>query len=74
MALGEALAYLQSTLLDAVTVLREVMLGATTKPTTKVQAARTLLELGLRSFEATELASKMEELLDAVDQIRHAQT
>ena len=46
-------------MLGAVAVLQDVMLKATTKPTTRVQAARTLLEFGFRSVELGELEERI---------------
>ena len=50
-AFGEALAFLQQTMVAAIAVLRATMLDKGTKPATKVSAAGKLLELALRAHE-----------------------
>lgn len=57
--LREALHYLEGTMLAAVATLRQVMLDANTKPSNKIQAARTILELGLRSHELYEIEERI---------------
>jgi hypothetical protein len=71
-ALGETLTYLQQSLLGAVAVLRAVMTDETSKPPTRVQAARALLELGLRAHQMATIEGKMDLLLREVEALRHA--
>lgn len=58
-AFGEALNYLQQTMLGAVAVLRSVMLSDTAKAATRVTAASKLLELAFRSHELYELEQRI---------------
>src|SRR5690349_16746190 len=57
--LDEAMACLQHAMLGAVAVLRGVMLAPDTRPAQKIVAARTILELGLRTFEVEELEHRI---------------
>jgi hypothetical protein len=50
-ALREAMTCLQQGMLAAVDTLRAVMLADETPPAVKVSAAKTVLEMGLRTFE-----------------------
>ena len=68
--LGEALALLQGTMLAAVLTLRHTMLSDASKPQTKVLAARTVLELGLRSFELEGIEAKMNHILEEIRELR----
>ncbi len=70
LALGEVMAFLQQTMLAAVAVLRTVMLADTTKPTTKVMAARSILELGLKSVEIEQVEHQMQQLLQQMRELR----
>jgi hypothetical protein len=71
-ALGETLALLQKAMLGAVATLQSVMLASATKPATKVQAARAILELGLRACVQEGLEAKMDELLKQMEELKGA--
>lgn len=58
-AFGEALTFLQQSMLSAVTVLRTIMEASTTKDATKVSAATKLLELAFRAHEQYELEQRI---------------
>jgi hypothetical protein len=58
-ALGEAMAFVQQSMLSAVLTLRHVMLAAETPAPSKVTAAKTILDMGLRSFELEELEQRI---------------
>jgi hypothetical protein len=56
---GEAISFLQQSMVAAVAVLRQTMTADNTKPAQKVMAARTILELGLRTYELQELEARI---------------
>jgi hypothetical protein len=69
-ALGEALAFLQGAMLAAVSTLKHVMLSTDTKPVTQVAAARTILEMGLRSLELEAVDARIAKLVEEMETFR----
>ena len=64
--LGEAIALLQKACSGAVATLRTVMIATDTKASIKVQAARTLLELGCAAIKLEDVSQRFAALEDAL--------
>jgi hypothetical protein len=67
-ALDRSLAFLEQSLFASVLVLRNIMLAADTPATTKVAAARTILEFAMKAYEVRD----QEERLAALEADRGA--
>lgn len=62
----EAMRFLEQTMLAAAAVLRTVMLNDTIRPQTRVMAARSVLELGLRASELEDQERRITALEEAL--------
>jgi transposase len=58
----QAISYLQHTCSEAVEALREVIMCKDTPPSSRVMAARTILDFSLKGIELDDLVSRIEKL------------
>ena len=58
-ALDRTIAFLEQTMTASVAVLREVMLAVDTPAPTKVAAARTILEFGMKAYEVRDQEERL---------------
>jgi hypothetical protein len=72
--LQEALSFLQQSMLAAVLTLRSMMLDTAARPSTRVQAAGKLLEIGFRAIEFERIDARLEALAAGQEALKHAYT
>ena len=59
---SQAMSRLQKTATEAVETLRKIMLDEEKPPTSRVTAARTILDFSIKAFEVEELEARLEKL------------
>jgi transposase len=69
-AMNQTISQLQQTTTDAVETLKTIMNDADASASSRVTAAKTVLEMAFKAFELNDLAAKVEEMEQYIEEIK----